>query len=45
MFPRRIDLEIERDWPVFRDYANDPAMPLREKTQAFERARRQAHNL
>ena len=38
--PRKLREMSEIDWPRFRDYANSPSTPLREKTQAFERAAR-----
>jgi SAM-dependent methyltransferase len=33
---------MESEWHLFRDYANEPGTPMREKTQAFERAKRRS---
>lgn len=41
-FPRKVRFLMESEWDrYFRDYANSPTTPAREKTQAFERALRQ----
>lgn len=39
-YPRKIKNVMESDWHIFRDYANAPATPKREMTQAFERSLR-----
>ena len=38
--PSKLQSHMQSDWSSFRNYANDPLTPDREKTQSFERAQR-----